>query len=992
MEIIENLKTNVFEFKLFKLIQGYVNRNFFFKFVVIFFIFTQTSAQQLPFARLSIEDGLEDTVIFSIEQDNQGFLWISTRTGINRFDGERFWTYNQDKGLPHNLARDMHKTKDGTLWVASERGVAWFDGDKFQTLEGWPENISARALSEAADGTLWVATYGAGIIQIELGQSPKILKTYDFKSGLPSDRIRSIFVDNTGLLWLGFSNKIVRIAHDKIETIPWKGQQSEIRAFYQHTDDKIWVATRHGVAHFTGSEFKSLDLNFDFSNQTINSIMLDNEKNVWLGTRDFGVYQISPDLQITHLDMKDGLPDNSVNEIFQDDENNMWFGTYGGGIARLSTSKVLNWKAQANLSNPNVYTIADDNNGCVWFGTNGNGVTRICDEKLTHFSRKDGLPHNKILSIVIDKKGDPWFGTLEGVSHYVNGEFINYGEKDGLSGTVAYQIIQAQDGTFWIGTNNGLNHFDGEEFIFFNQKHGLPNNRINRILESNNQGLWIASANGLTRYVGGSFINWSTNDGLPANFINDFYEDEQGGLWIATNNGLSYFYQNKFTNWTKDDGLPHNNSTAILPGKKNEVWIGTSRGVALFDGEHFTVITSREGLVFDLINRGAGYRDLVGNLWFGTGEGASRFSTDYKLGISDPPPVLLLSVSNNQQSLVLDEVAEIHQQGSSMHFDYSAISFKRAPDVNYRYRLANNDQEKWRETRLRALQIDSLEAGDYQFEITARIGQGKWNETPAIFKFTVIPPFWRTLWFMGLVLISVLGVFFYRIHRSKQHAIKLENTVKQRTEELEKVNKGLEWLANHDSLTRLANRHQVQLTLTQLQKNQPQLKLGLIIIDLDYFKSINDNYGHAAGDIVLQEFSKMLKDLIDKDQMASRWGGEEFLIVCPNTDSEKLERLVLQILDACMNLEFAIDTEDAVQLRCSIGFTNMPTGLTEMPWERVIQLADMALYSAKHNGRNRGVGYIWKNKIPNNWDFNKVISEINQAFDQEILTKIIVKK
>ena len=967
---------------------------YYLNFIPLIFVFTFASAQQLPFAHLSIADGLEDTVIFAIEQDDQGFLWISTRTGINRFDGERFWTYNQDNGLPHNLARDLHKTRDGTLWVAGERGAAWFDGEKFRSFEGengWPENISARALSEAPDGTLWVATFGAGIIQIQTGPQPKIVKKYNFNSGLPSDRIRSILVDKDGSIWLGLSNKIMRITGDKFELIPWKGQKSEIRTFYQHSDGAIWVGTRHGVARYNGDEFETLELNYDFTNQTINTITLDSNNNIWLGTRDFGVYRISPELEVKHLDMNDGLPDNSVNKIFQDDEENLWFGTYGGGIARLSTSKVLNWKAQANLLNPNVYTIANDKNDCNWFGTNGDGVTRLCDDKLTHFSRSDGLPHNKILSITIDDKGDPWFGTLEGISHYVNGEFINYGEKDGLSGTVAYQIIQAKNGEFWIGTNNGLNRFDGQEFIFYNQKHGLPNNRINRILENSLGELWIASANGLTHMVNEEFTNWSTNDGLPANFINDFYEDEKGGLWIATNNGLSYFFNGQFKNWTKADGLPHSNSTVILPGKNNEVWVGTSRGVAIFDGKHFTIITSREGLVFDLINRGAGYRDKKGNLWFGTGEGVSRFSNDYRLDASFPPPVLLLSVSNNQLPLPLDEVAEIQQQDSSLHIDYSAISFKRAPDINYRYRFASTENAKWRETRLRALQIDSLDAGDYQFEISARIGQGEWNETPAIFKFKVIPPFWRTLWFLGLIFVSFFCAFYYRNHRSRMHAIKLEKTVKQRTKQLEEVNQGLEWLANHDSLTRLANRNQVQKKLTELKNRNSNIQVGIAVIDLDYFKVINDDYGHVIGDFVLQRFSIMLKELIEKDQLASRWGGEEFLIVCPNADADQLKALTKQILHTCNQLDFNKKIKDNIQLQCSIGFALTPLGNKDLPWEKTIQLADLALYSAKNNGRNRGVGYIWQDDLPRDWDINQGISDLDHAIGKDYITKIVIK-
>jgi diguanylate cyclase (GGDEF)-like protein len=952
------------------------------------------NAQQLPFAHLSIADGLEDTVIFSIEQDSYGFLWIATRTGINRFNGQRFWTYGKKDGLPHNLARNLMNSSQGVLWVASEFGVAWFDGEKFHAIEHWPENTSARALSEAADGSIWVATYGAGLIHITADDKPHIIEEINYKKGLPNDRVRSILIDRNGNIWAGFSNGIVRISKGTIKTIKWHSKATEVRTIFQHSDGSIWVGTRHGIARFNGQAFEALSLGNNIGKQTINTIIQDKENNIWLGSRDFGVYKFDANMHVSHLDMHDGLPDNSVNSIYQDNEGNLWFGTYGGGIARLSTSKVLNWKAQTNLSNPNIYSIAGDDKGCIWFGSNGNGVSSLCNNKISHFSREDGLPHNKVLSTLIDNDGTPWFGTLQGLSHYVDGKFINYGEADGLRGSIIYHIIQTTDNSIWIGTNNGLHRFDGNHFTYYNTSHGLPNNRINRVLESRNGGLWIASANGLTRYFEGKFTNYSTTEGLPANFINDFYEDELGGLWIATNSGLSYFFANQFKNWTTDDGLPHNNTTVILPGNKDEIWVGTSRGVAIFDGKNFTVITSREGLVFDLVNRGAGYKDTNGDLWFGTGEGISRFSADFKPGSSSPPPVHLLTVSNNQNQLNIGSHPTIQQQGSSLNFKYSAISFQRSPDVNFRYRLAKNANTAWRETRLRELQINSLADGDYTFEVTARVGTGQWNPQSATFQFTVTPPFWRTLWFMSAVFAAILGAFFYRNYRSRLHALQLENTVSERTKQLKELNKGLEWLANHDNLTRLANRNYIHEQLQQLEKENNQGQLGILILDLDFFKNINDQYGHMSGDTVLKAFAEMLQKIFRKDQIAARWGGEEFLIICPNIDGDILIKIARETLLECRKLNIVVAPEQTVKLNCSIGFALTPLHqktTKTMPWEKTIQLADIALYNAKHNGRNRAIGYLWNTALPEQWTYKKVITELDLAIQQEILKKVILE-
>ncbi len=964
---------------------------------ILFFLFIfnfQVIAQQMPFASLSIADGLEDTVIFSIEQDDLGFLWIASRTGINRYDGKQFWTYGRDDGLPHNLARDLLKTDDGMLWIATEKGLAWFDGKSFHAFK--PKDIqlgtySTRALSQAPDGTLWVATYGAGVLQLEIGENPRLIRQINYKNGIRTNRVRSILADNQGNIWVGTSKRIFKIKGDKVQQIQWHAKKSEVRTIFQHKDGSIWVGTRFGVARYDGIAFEALQLNVDLSKQTINCIMYDNEGYIWLGSRDFGTYKIDQNNTIIqHFDMTDGLPDNSINEIFQDQENNLWFGTYGGGLTRLSTTNVLNWKTQAGLPNPNVYTIANDKNNCLWVGTNGNGASYICNNKITHYTRKQGLPHNKILSIMVDNNGTTWFGTLQGMSKFVDGKFIHFDQDQGLSGSVIYHIIQASDDSLWIGTNNGLNHYDGQNFITYTTKDGLPHNRINRIIESQNGGFWLASSYGLTYLKGGKFTNWSTNDGLPANFINDFYEDKTGGLWIATNNGLSYFKNNHFKNWTKKEGLPHNNSTVILPGKGDNIWIGTSRGVAIFDGENFTVISSREGLVFDLINRGAGYKDPDGNLWFGTGEGISRFDKDFKVGGSDEPPIHILSINNNQKPLDLNKPAEIKQQDSSLLIKFAAISFQRASDITYRYRFNNKINAPWRETRLRELQIDSLAAGDYRFEVTARIGNGQWNTKPAHYDFTVIPPFWQTRLFIALVGLVILAAFVIRNYRSKQYALKLEKIVQERTKELNELNKGLEWLANHDNLTQLVNRNFVHNELEKIKTKGDVKPTGFVLIDLDHFKSVNDKYSHEIGDKALKIFADMLKNSVKSHQIASRWGGEEFLVVCPLTSVQEVTQLVKDILLNCREIDIEISAEKHLVLRCSLGFALTPINAKHSCYEKTIQLADLALYEAKNNGRDRAVGFVWETHPNDQWKFHTVLNDLDGAIKNEIIERIVI--
>ncbi|HHL31880.1 MAG TPA: GGDEF domain-containing protein, partial [Oceanospirillales bacterium] len=228
----------------------------------------------------------------------------------------------------------------------------------------------------------------------------------------------------------------------------------------------------------------------------------------------------------------------------------------------------------------------------------------------------------------------------------------------------------------------------------------------------------------------------------------------------------------------------------------------------------------------------------------------------------------------------------------------------------------------------------------------------------------------------------------YRFRINRLHAEKLERIVFKRTKQLEEMNEGLTWLANHDSLTRLPNRNQVHQKMSQFDAN---CILGIIVIDLDYFKSVNDQHGHAAGDLALQAFADMLALLVHKNQIACRWGGEEFLIICPNISKARLVALVQQVLDHCRQLQVEISEHQTIQLKCSIGCAMTPAPpQKQLRWEKTIQLADMALYDAKHSGRDRAIAYLWHTQTHNKQNINWVLANTEQAFKDKILEKLVL--
>ncbi len=209
----------------------------------------------------------------------------------------------------------------------------------------------------------------------------------------------------------------------------------------------------------------------------------------------------------------------------------------------------------------------------------------------------------------------------------------------------------------------------------------------------------------------------------------------------------------------------------------------------------------------------------------------------------------------------------------------------------------------------------------------------------------------QRLWIAGtvaaLLLVAVAGLLLHRLRRHNS-ALKEGNAL-------------LRTLGEHDALTGLANRHRLhRLQLGAKGGTAAPFEGGLLLIDIDHFKRINDRHGHAAGDSVLVETARRLRAVLRAPDLIVRWGGEEFLVVTPALPQAQLEGLAQRLLSAVGERPVALGTTGmaSVAVTASIGFASFPTAPTGLavPWERAMALVDTALYLAKAHGRNLAYG------------------------------------
>lgn len=307
---------------------------------------------------------------------------------------------------------------------------------------------------------------------------------------------------------------------------------------------------------------------------------------------------------------------------------------------------------------------------------------------------------------------------------------------------------------------------------------------------------------------------------------------------------------------------------------------------------------------------------------------------------------------------------------------FTSLDFA-ATTINYRYRLLGlNDQWQQRSENNRNAVFTTLPSGQYQLEIQASNRQGQWSTAPHIMHVRVLPFWYQTLWakVTALVLICLLIVLIVKVRtqRLQKRQEYLEQEINKRTLSLQKAKDELATISVTDPLTGMNNRRYLDsvmpLETENILKNQYALdsdcgrregdELAFILIDIDHFKRVNDNYGHKAGDCVLVEITRRLRLIARETDHLIRWGGEEFLLVVRQSSAECAKNIAERIGEQIKREPVILSDNQQLKITCSIGFCAFPFFYHQpknITWLECIDIADKALYSAKNSGRDAWV-------------------------------------
>lgn len=595
------------------------------------------------------------------------------------------------------------------LWVGSSRGLSCFDGKIFRHYPVMEYLHTKAVLSIAIDksGKLWLGTdRGIGCFDRE---NFKLYSIYSTKNGLVDNYISALLFDSSGCLWIGTKKGLNCLKKGKLTTF----------------------TIQDGLSH-----------------NTVTSIMEDDNHNIWISTWN-GVNLFSKE-KIINYSTKNGLPDNFIYSISRDREGNAWFATYGGASC-LTSLNVMTYTKEDGLPNNMISDIIRDKQGRYWFAAT-QGLSCLDRGNLKNFTTKDGLISNTINKLMEDRQGNIWIATPQGLSIYSAGVFTNYTKKDGLFYNILFDLVESHDGTTWIGCRGGLIRCRNRQF--FAPPFKLEQVNIFYIMEDTRGQLWFSSRNRLYNYSGNQLTSFSSQDGLPDNDIYTLFEDSKGKIWIGTGNGLSCFDRGNFTHYpAKNSTMTDKACNFILEDRQGCLWIGNSRGLACFDGKTFKTYTSRR---LGLEDRSwlAGTADNSGRLWFGSTEGVTTFFPPPVNLNKIPPPVYFTSVKVMEKEVPLRENNRFAFHQNIFRFNFVGISFNSPAGVKYKYRMENIDKN-WQITNDHSLFYPFLPSGSYTLKVKAINADGFESRKPAEYRFDIGSPFWKTWWFIFLLVLSV---------------------------------------------------------------------------------------------------------------------------------------------------------------------------------------------------------------------------------------------
>jgi signal transduction histidine kinase/streptogramin lyase len=575
------------------------------------------------------------------------------------------------------------------------------------------------------------------------------------------------------------------------------------------------------------------------SSNNIYTLLTDRWGYIWIGTMGGGLNLLDPVTEKFYRYVHDpsdpqSPSSNFINVLYEDRAGSLWIATTLS-LDRYDPNKP---KFGLRFARNHVFSLYESRSGLLWIGALDGlySFDRQIDQ-VTHYRHLPGdvnsLSEWWVTSITEDRAGRLWIGTAGGgLNRFdpISSRFVHYRhdprQPDSLSSDVVNSVYVDRKGTLWVGTVNGLNEFDQRSGTFIHISLATTGNDpagadiIKTVLEDSQGYLWIGTQGGGLKRLNQSKdelvsyrYNPSEPNSLRNNVINVVFEDSQQRLWVGSESGLHLYNREfgTFSHYGKDDGLQDDNIYAILEDGAGDLWLSTDNGLSRFIPQmaEFKNIDIKDGLQANQFS-GAAYLRDNGEMYFGGINGITTFFPEQIQDNPYAPPLVLLSIKQGgipiRRENALEDLDSVTLSGAKndFAFEVAALSFSQPERNQYAYMLAGLD-EGWQYLGTnRVVHFTDLPGGTYTLHFKGANDDGVWNEVGNAIQITIVPPFWETAWFRGLILLviagSISGGYVIRVKSIAARNKELQGLIDERTGEIDRRRQELDALYRADAL------------------------------------------------------------------------------------------------------------------------------------------------------------------------------------------------
>ncbi|MFK7787847.1 MAG: adenylate/guanylate cyclase domain-containing protein [Crocinitomicaceae bacterium] len=785
--------------------------------------FSSSAQKEFRFRNFNINDGLSQSSVSAIVQDENGSLWLGTQDGLNRFDGKEFEVFTSDKteGLESSYIKCGLLDNKGNLWFGTNNGLTFYEKktETFKTFfvsKGEAIQIEDLALGEGED--LWVASSENGLYRFDM-------ESYDFesfKSKVPSRRTTDVVVSEDGQVIVASTGGAIHFYNtEKEKTVELSGYQtpfSDVNHLVLQGKKEVLVATDRGVFSVDLSR-KSIKEKFPNLERKVGKVAVADVYNYqnfgWVvGTKNQGIYVVYDNGEIHQstedIFQKTSLLNNSISSIFRDNSGFLWIASQRGlSVFDPASNEIIGVGASGNeesgIPTPSVWSFEESASGkYIYIGTD-NGVSRYKKStgRFRQFYRKqfEGQFTNEIsvMSIAEVDENLLLVACTDGVFELrIDGDSYSYQKIKYSSEEVAqdhqrsYSIEQLEGSTYLVATKGGAITYDITSRTMHVFEHDARNARstiakgICRLAYKDPTGqVWLSTSTGGLNVMEKKDDAWiirpyeyNTNLKEASNeYITSIYKAEDGEFWFGTlGSGLLRWNPRtkKTSIFTQEDGLPNDVIYGVLRDEKGNFWMSTNKGLCQFNPKTKTarVFTEIHGLMSNECNLGAYLMSSTGTMYFGGIFGYNFFDPEdlSKPGRRVGVVFTKFKLENDwlkpePNSILQNPISEMKEillsyQKRSFTLRFQPTDLSHPELVNYKYILEGSDGGEVLIGTTNEIHFNALAPGEYILKVYARLGDGQWSEYPATLPIKVAAPFWQRLWFW--IVLAVLAAILIR--------------------------------------------------------------------------------------------------------------------------------------------------------------------------------------------------------------------------------------